>query len=428
MEDVQFDLRAYRFCLDPTNTQRDEFFRFSNASRWAFNYALAAKKKALDTRSLQIDELVTLGYSEKEAAREAVKVPGSFDVKSHYWMRFRHVVSPWWNGITVRVFESGFANADAAWKNWIESVTGKRKGARVGFPTFKRKGRCRDSFRLAHDVKKPGIRAEGYRRLRIPGIGEVRVHGTMKKMVRTIRAGAVVQSVTVSRGGDRWYASVLVKSVAVPALPTRRQRAAGTVGVDLGVKCLAALSTGEVIENPRHTRRSARAVARAQRALSRTERNSKGRRKARARLARVQHATMQRRASSLHHVTKRLASGWARVAVEDLNVKGMTSSARGTVDNPGRKVRQKAGLNKAILDAAPGEFRRQLGYKTRWHGSELAVCDRWFPSSKTCSVCGAVKTKLSLSERVFSCGCGAVLDRDVNAARNIAAVAVLVTF
>lgn len=418
------DLRAYRFCLDPTDSQREELFRFSNAARWAFNYALSVKKRAYDTRTLQINELVTLGYSEKEAKRDAVKVPGSFDVKSRHWMLYRHLVSPWWNGISVRVFESGFANADAAWKNWVESITGKRKGARMGFPAFKRKGRCRDSFRLAHDVKKPGIRAEGYRRLRIPGIGEVRVHGTMKKMVRAVSRGAVVQSVSVSRGGDRWYASVLVKSAAAHPVTTRRQRAAGTVGVDLGVKSLAVLSTGEMIDNPRHVRRAQKALTKAQRALARTERHSRRQRKARARVARVHHATSVRRATALHQVTKRLASGWVTIGVEDLNVSGMTRSARGTVESPGRNVRAKAGLNRSILDASPGEFRRQLEYKTRWHGSGLVTVGRWFPSSKTCSGCGAVKTKLSLSERVFECdGCGVALDRDVNAAVNIAAEA-----
>lgn len=114
------------------------------------------------------------------------------------------------------------------------------------------------------------------------------------------------------------------------------------------------------------------------------------------------------------------------MAVEDLNVAGMTASARGTVDKPGRNVRAKAGLNRSILDVAPGELRRQLEYKTSWYGSTVAVCDRWYPSSKTCSNCGTVKPKLSLGERVFHCAtCGLTLNRDVNAARCIAANAVV---
>jgi putative transposase len=133
----------------------------------------------------------------------------------------------------------------------------------------------------------------------------------------------------------------------------------------------------------------------------------------------------ERRAGWLHQLTKQLATGWAVVAVEDLNVAGMTASAKGTVEKPGRNVRAKSGLNRSILDVAPGEVRRQLTYKTSWYGSGLAVCDRWFPSSKTCSGCGAVKAKLALSERVFRCECGLVLDRDVNAARNIVAAALV---
>src|SRR5690606_26948896 len=146
--------------------------------------------------------------------------------------------------------------------------------------------------------------------------------------------------------------------------------------------------------------------------------------KAKDRVSRLHHELAVRRASHLHEITKELATTYALVAVEDLNVSGMTRSARGNEEKPGKNVRAKAGLNRSILDAAPGEFRRQLEYKTSWYGSALAVCDRFAPTRKTCSTCGAVKAKLSLAERVFICdGCGMVLDRDINAARNILAVA-----
>ncbi|MFD0381448.1 RNA-guided endonuclease InsQ/TnpB family protein [Streptomyces stramineus] len=119
-------------------------------------------------------------------------------------------------------------------------------------------------------------------------------------------------------------------------------------------------------------------------------------------------------------MTKQLATRFAAVAVEDLNVAGMTSSARGTIETPGKRVRQKAYLNRALLDAAPGEFRRQLTYKTSWYGSKLAVLDRWWPSSKTCSDCGWQNPRLTLTDRTFHCTtCGLTMDRDTNAARNI---------
>jgi putative transposase len=238
----------------------------------------------------------------------------------------------------------------------------------------------------------------------------------------------VIQSVTVSRGGHRWYASVLVREqLTVPGRPTRVQAAAGTVGVDVGVHHLAALSTGELIPNPRTKATHARTLASAGRAYARTQPGSRRRERVRRRLVRLQHLEAARRAGVLHGLTKRLATGWAVVAVEDLNVAGMTRSARGTAEAPGRNVRAKSGLNRAVLDVAPGGLRRQLGYKTRWYGSRLAVLDRWWPSSKTCSARGTVKPKLCLGERTFHCeACGHTADRDTNAAVNIARHAVLV--
>ncbi|MER5418165.1 RNA-guided endonuclease InsQ/TnpB family protein [Streptomyces virginiae] len=218
-----------------------------------------------------------------------------------------------------------------------------------------------------------------------------------------------------------------------PTAPTRRQAAAGTVGVDLGVKYLAVLSlpliTGNpdsaFVENPRHLRTAEKRLRKAQQALARTQKRSARRHRAGQRVGRLHHAVAERRATALHRVTKQLATGFATIAIEDLSVAGMTASARGTVEAPGRKVRQKAGLNRSILDAAPGEFRRQLAYKTLWYGSALAVLDRWYPSSKTCSNRGWQNPRLTLSDRMFHCDtCRLVIDRDLNAARNIAQHAV----
>jgi putative transposase len=151
---------------------------------------------------------------------------------------------------------------------------------------------------------------------------------------------------------------------------------------------------------------------------------SNRRAKARGRVAELHHRVAAKRVGALHQITKYLAVRFATIAIEDLNVAGMTRSARGTIAQPGRNIRQKAGLNRALLDAGFGEFRRQLTYKTTWYGSRLAVVDRFYPSSKTCSTCSAVKSKLRLSERRFRChNCGAVLDRDYNAAINLANLA-----
>ena len=438
-------LRAYRFCLDPTYTQRQTLARYAGAARWGYNQRLGA---LVDGHRRYLQEVAFATYTDdvdEAGARALVKQRGGVPtpnltaqskqltamIQAH---RARAAEDPaaddaWLHTINRHAIVAGMRNADRAWGNWQASHRGQRAGARVGYPRFKKKGRARDSFSLFHDVKKPSIRLATYRRLRLPNIGEIRLHDSGKRLGRAIdRGDALIQSVTVSRSGHRWYASVLVKQQQELPTPTRRQRAAGTVGVDLGVKVTAALSTGELVPNPRVKASLAARIAKTNRALARAQKGSKRRNRLVARLGRLHHLEALERARHTHALTKRLATGWSDIAVEELNVAGMTRSARGTVEQPGRNVRAKAGLSRAILDVAPGELRRQLDYKTSWYGSRLHVVDRWAPTSKTCSHCGWVKPKLSLAERTFHCdACDLVIDRDLNAARNIAALAAVPT-
>ncbi|MFL1629596.1 RNA-guided endonuclease InsQ/TnpB family protein, partial [Staphylococcus capitis] len=195
-----------------------------------------------------------------------------------------------------------------------------------------------------------------------------------------------MRSFTVSRAADRWYVSILVATPRETAPgPTQAQRARGGVGVDLGVNNLAALSTGELVDNPRYGRRGAEKLRRAQRAYARTKKGSQGRARAARRVARLHHLVALQRSTVVNTLTKRLATGYAVVAIEDLNVSGMTRAAKGTVENPGKNVAAKSGLNRSVLDAAFGELRRQLEYKTAWYGSSVATIGRYAPSSKACS-------------------------------------------
>lgn len=425
-------LRAFKYALDPTSAQEEAFTRHAGAARWAYNYALAMKADAHREWRTQVDVLAASGVPEEQARKQAkVKVPAKPDIQKHLnrvkgdSRKGIDGVCPWWHEVSTYAFQSAFQDADRAWQNWMDSLKGTRKGRPVGYPRFKAKGRCRDSFRLYGT-----IRLVGYRRLRLPNLGEIRIHGTAKPLAKLLTAGrAVIKAVTVSRGGHRWYASVLCEVTAdLPDGPSRSQRARGLVGVDVGVKFLAALSKplveddpgSVIVPNPRHLAAAERRLVKAQRALSRTQKGSARRARAARRVGRIHHQVAVRRATVLHELTKRLATGFAAVAVEDLNVAGMTRSAKGTVERPGRNVKAKSGLNRAVLDAGFGELCSQLEYKTTWYGSRLAVLDRWWPSSKTCSGCGWVCPDLGLSDRVFRCGgCGLVLDRDVNAARNI---------
>lgn len=230
--------------------------------------------------------------------------------------------------------------------------------------------------------------------------------------------------VIVSREPDgRWYVTFAVDTDdPKPAEPTGR-----AVGVDLGVKDFAVLSTGEKIANPCHLDRKARNLARYQRQMARKQRGSANRRKAKAKVARAHRKIRHARADFLHKTSTRLVRENDVIAIEDLNVAGMSRSAKGTIDQPGRNVRAKAGLNRAVMDAALGEFRRQLEYKAARAGKVVVVIDRWYPSSKTCSACGHLLNDLKLSVRHWKCpDCGTRHDRDHNAAKNILAAGLAV--
>jgi putative transposase len=225
---------------------------------------------------------------------------------------------------------------------------------------------------------------------------------------RPLPEGAEPSTVTVSRDpAGRWFCSILVDTIVTPHRNTD-----AAVGLDAGITSLVTLSTGEKVPNPRHERRDRARLARAQRALSRKQKGSNNRERARRNLARVHARIADRRRDVLHQVSTRLVRENQTVVIEDLAVANMLGNHR---------------LARAISDAAWAELRAMLAYKCRWYGRELVVLDRWFPSSKTCSVCGAVCDELPLNVREWRCRCGAVHDRDVNAARNILAAGLAVT-
>ena len=217
--------------------------------------------------------------------------------------------------------------------------------------------------------------------------------------------GAHLIRITVSRRADRWYASLTVERESATASAPTSSPKRGAVGVDLGVKSLATLSDGTVIPNPRALGTRLKVLRKAQQSLSRKVVGSVRREKAKKRVARLHARVADVRADAIHKATAMIARRYSVVCIEDLNVAGMVKNHC---------------LARSVSDAALGEFRRQLEYKTARTGAVLRVVDRWFPSSKTCSNCGVVKAKLSLSERTFNCdACGASMDRDLNAAINI---------
>lgn len=220
---------------------------------------------------------------------------------------------------------------------------------------------------------------------------------------RPLPGGAKPSSVTVSRdAAGRWFVSILCEDTVTALPPTDM-----AVGVDAGITSLVALSTGEKVTNPRHERRDRVRLAKAQRQLARKEKGSKNRAKARMKVAKVYARIADRRRDHLHKLSTRLIRENQTVVIEDLSVRNMVKNRS---------------LARAISDASWGELRRQLEYKADWYGRTVIAIDRWYPSSKTCSACGHLMSKMPLNVREWCCaGCGVVHDRDVNAAKVIRA-------
>jgi putative transposase len=232
-------------------------------------------------------------------------------------------------------------------------------------------------------------------------------------------------SVTVSLDPDgMWHVTLHVDVAAEAPMPATGD----TVGIDVGIKNLATTSDGDVITHPRLLAAKKTRLARYQRMMSRKQRGSKNRAKARRKVAKVHGRVRRARQDFLHKTTTSLVRRYDTIVMEDLDVSAMAHSRSGTVHRPGRRERQKAGLNRAILDSGWFAMRTMLGYKTAKWGKRLVVTDRWFPSSKTCSSCGFLLPRLGLSTRAWSCpNCGVRHDRDVNAAKNILAEGLSVT-
>ncbi|MFE7579588.1 RNA-guided endonuclease InsQ/TnpB family protein [Streptomyces sp. NPDC057521] len=439
--------------LDPTPEQLLVLKRYANASRASFNFAYGLKHEAQQQWVRGRDRLLSEGLSREEANRRAPKVfvPRGSDVQRIFLaVREQPLAGPlregerehrrmfrWWAGVNAIVCQQAFRDADTAFANWRSS--GRRAGEGVGYPRPKRVGRCRDSFRMT------SVRLVGtdLRHVRIGGEKDpagqraliVRLHRPARRLARAIARGGVVKMVTVAREGSQWWASFNVRiALPPPARPSRRQKEAGTVGVDLGVAVFAATSEPvltaagkeQLFVNPRHLDNARRQLHKWQRRMARrhvkglpAHRQSAGWREARDQVAHLMGLVAQRRASTQHLLTKQLVTQFEHVALEDLRVKNMTRTARGTIEAPGRNVAAKAGLNRAILDVGFAEIRRQIEYKAKWHGVTVTAVNPAY-TSQTCHRCGHVDRKSRRTRSLFECTrCGHVTHADIGAAHNI---------
>jgi putative transposase len=399
-------VQAFQFALDPTSEQAACVRRQLGGRRYARNWAVRTLKEDI-TRYRETGEMTEKPSLAGLRKRwNQVKDTECVD---------RETGQVWWAEISKEAFADGIRAAVDGYWNWQRSRVGKRAGRRVGFPRFANKGRDRDRVTFTTGA----IRiADDRRHVTLPRIGCVRVHENTRRLQRLIAKGrARILAVTVTRKGTRLIAAfrVLVQRPQRPDVIRPDSR----VGVDVGVRVLATVanSHGDVTEripNPRPLKTALKEL----RHLSwRKSRRSKGSRRymeTTREISRLHRRVADIRGHHIHWLTTRLAKTHGEIVVESLDAAGMLRQKGLT----GARARRRG-----LSDSALGETRRQLAYKTRWYGSHLTLADRWYPSSKTCHVCGH-KQEIGWVEH-WTCnpadgGCGTSHQRDDNAAINLA--------
>lgn len=395
-------LLAHRIRLDPTPEQVDYFGRACGTARRVWNWALAEWNR----------QYAAGGRPNAHALKRQFNAIKYLDAD---WLDDDG--QPWLKTMHRDSHAQPFAHLGKAWATFFKGV---KAGKPAHAPQFKKKGRCPDSFYIANDK----FRLDG-RCAVLPKVGAV-------VLCEALRFDGKIMGASVRREADHWFLSVQVEVPQAQAL--RRRTGHGVVGVDLGLKAAATLSTGESVPAPKPLKRALRRLKLRGRRLSRKLTAAKklagiagaipkgtrlpvsaNRKKASRALARL-HARIARiRADFLHKLTTRLCRENQTVVIEDLNVKGMMANER---------------LARAIADVGFGEFRRQVTYKTVRYGGTLVIAPRFYPSSKLCSTpgCGWKKEDLALKDREWTCpSCGRTHERDHNAARNLERLATVAT-
>jgi putative transposase len=353
-------MRSYRIRAYPNGAQRRLLDRWIGAARWLWNTALEIRSEAYRELGLTLT-----GNDISRWLTRWKRTPG------HEWLA----------EVSRDCLTQCLRDQDASFHNFFVGL--------ARYPRFKRKS-------AAGSLRFQGVGTVWVRgRLSLPKIGALKLAEALPNVDRP-------KLVTLSRDAAGRYHVSFCAQVDASLLPITQR----VVGADLGLVHLATLSSGEKIPNPKRLHARLRYLRQQQRCLARREQDSRRREKQRLRVARAHARVRQARQSALHALTTRLVREFDVICIEDLNVKAL---ARGL-------------HARAIHDAAFSEVRRQLAYKSDWYGKILVEVDRWYPSSKTCSRCQRTIDELRLDQRQWRCpGCGALHDRDVNAARNLLA-------
>jgi putative transposase len=431
---------TFRFALEPTPAQAVLLARHAGASRFAYNQCLRLVADALAASRADPQAMVPWSgfdlinafntWKKSELAGRVFIVAPDGDIT-------KQATGLGWRGeVSAQVFEEAAVDLGRGLAADAQAKADSRKGRPVGFPRRKKKGRCRDSFRVRNKQGRRGsfsVRiGDGHpRSVTLPRIGTIRVHDDTRALRRLLRPAvqidpdtgqpvlaprAKVLFATVSRRGDRWYVSL---NIEAPDLRSDRHHPrrpegdhGGWVGLDRGLAMLAVAATADGTEvgrfyAPKPLARRIPRLRRRCRALSRTHPHSRNRAKVARRVSKEHARIADTRRNFLHEVSSQLVKTHDRLCLEHLTAANLIRNRH---------------LARAIGDAGWAELARQLAYKQAWHGGQIMIADRWFPSTRTCSRCGLVKQQIGLAERTFRCDrCGLTIDRDRNAAANLAA-------
>ena len=271
-------------------------------------------------------------------------------------------------------------------------------------PVFKKRG-LNDGIRFPQGVKIDN------RRIFLPKIGWMGFYKSCE-IIGTIK------NITITNRGRRWFASIQVEQM----IEIGKHASDSEIGIDAGIQCFAAFSDGTKVEGVHSFRKHEEQLAREQRKLARKKRGSENWKKQRKKIGKLHHTIANVRSDFLHKLSTDISKNHAKVHVEGLQIRNMSASAKGTVEEPGRNVKAKSGLNKSILDQGWYEFRRQLDYKLLWRGGMLVEVNPRH-TSQCCSSCGYTAKEYRVSQEVFRCQtCGHEENADVNAAKNILTV------
>ncbi|TSE34310.1 RNA-guided endonuclease InsQ/TnpB family protein [Tepidimonas charontis] len=369
-------LQAFRYELMPTGEQQRQMRRFAGSCRFVFNKALALQKERYEQGEKK------LGYA------------GLCKLLTE-WRNGPE--TPWLADAPVHPLQQTLKDLERAYANFFAK--------RANVPRFKKKGQ-HDSFRYP-DPKQIKL-DQANSRIFLPKLGWVRYRNSRKVL-------GEVKNVTVSQSCGKWFVSIQTAREIQAPVP----EATSAVGIDMGVTRFATLSDGTFYAPLNSFKRHEDCLRRAQQAMSRKTKFSNNWKKAKARVQKIHARIGNVRRDYLHKATTTISQNHAMVCIEDLRLRNMSRSAAGTTENPGKNVRAKSGLNKAILDQGWFEFRRQLDYKLAWAGGHLIVVPPQ-NTSRTCPACGHVSADNRQTQARFLCvECGFEENADLVGAINI---------